>query len=101
VPSTPWAKEKKRTHDKMHATNSENGTGPVTAYIALGSNLGDRVAMIEDACNRLTARGIKVKRTSSLWETKPMYVLDQDSFINGACEVNHHKGGFGHVLNRG
>lgn len=58
-----------------------------TAYIALGSNLGDRVAMIERACREMDTRGIKVKRTSSLWETEPMYVLDQDRFVNGACEV--------------
>ncbi|KAM7199888.1 folic acid synthesis protein [Naviculisporaceae sp. PSN 640] len=58
-----------------------------TAYIALGSNLGDRIGWIEKACNELDARGIKVKRTSSLWETEPMYVLDQDRFVNGACEV--------------
>ncbi|KKA30228.1 hypothetical protein TD95_003749, partial [Thielaviopsis punctulata] len=32
-------------------------------------------------------RGIRVLRTSSLWETEPMYVLDQDRFVNGACEV--------------
>ncbi|KAK3294019.1 Dihydropteroate synthase-like protein [Chaetomium fimeti] len=58
-----------------------------TAYIALGSNLGDRIGWIEKACNEMDARGIKVKRTSSLWETEPMYVLDQDRFVNGACEV--------------
>ncbi|KAI0470152.1 Dihydropteroate synthase [Xylaria cf. heliscus] len=58
-----------------------------TAYIALGSNMGDRVAMIEQACYQMDTRGIKVKRTSSLWETEPMYVLDQDRFVNGACEV--------------
>ncbi|KAH7165474.1 Dihydropteroate synthase-like protein [Dactylonectria macrodidyma] len=58
-----------------------------TAYIALGSNLGDRVAEIERACNEMDHRGIKVKRTSSLWETEPMYVKDQDRFVNGACEV--------------
>lgn len=59
-----------------------------TAYIALGSNLGDRVAEIERACNEMDRRGIKVKRTSSLWETEPMYVKDQDRFVNGACEVS-------------
>lgn len=32
-------------------------------------------------------RGLRVKRTSSLWETKAMYVEDQNHFINGACEV--------------
>lgn len=62
--------------------------GPSTAYIALGSNLGDRVAWIEQACAEMDRRGIKVKRTSSLWETEPMYVLDQDRFVNGVCEVS-------------
>ncbi len=60
------------------------------AYIALGSNMGDRIAWIEKACNEMDARGIRVKRTSSLWETEPMYVLDQDRFVNGACEVRRH-----------
>jgi 2-amino-4-hydroxy-6-hydroxymethyldihydropteridine diphosphokinase len=59
-----------------------------TAYIALGGNLGDRIGWIERACNEMDARGIKVKRTSSLWETEPMYVLDQEKFVNGACEVS-------------
>lgn len=58
------------------------------AYIALGSNLGDRIDWIEKACKEMTARGIKVTRTSSLWETEPMYVLDQGNFINGVCEVS-------------
>ncbi|KAJ4362983.1 trifunctional dihydropteroate synthetase [Neocucurbitaria cava] len=50
--------------------------------------MGDRVAMIEQACNEMEASGrIRIKRTSSLWETKAMYVLDQDKFVNGACEV--------------
>ncbi|KAJ0118118.1 folic acid synthesis protein [Diaporthe amygdali] len=60
---------------------------PRKAYIALGSNLGDRIAEIERACREMDARGITVKRTSSLWETEPMYVTDQDRFVNGACEV--------------
>ena len=58
------------------------------AFIALGSNLGDRVAMIEQACKEMDRTGnIRVLRTSSLWETKAMYVLDQDKFVNGVCEV--------------
>lgn len=43
--------------------------------------------MIEQACLEMDRVGIKVKRTSSLFETTPMYVLDQDTFINGVCEV--------------
>ena len=51
--------------------------------------MGDRVAMIEQACKEMEAGGnIKVVRTSSLWETKAMYVVDQDMFVNGACEVS-------------
>jgi len=50
--------------------------------------LGDRVAMIERACKEMDATGkMRVIRTSSLWETQAMYVLDQGKFINGACEV--------------
>jgi 2-amino-4-hydroxy-6-hydroxymethyldihydropteridine diphosphokinase/dihydropteroate synthase len=60
-----------------------------TAYIALGSNLGDRVGWIEKACKEMSQhRAIKIKRTSCLWETEPMYVTDQRSFINGVCEVS-------------
>jgi 2-amino-4-hydroxy-6-hydroxymethyldihydropteridine diphosphokinase/dihydropteroate synthase len=58
------------------------------AFVALGSNLGDRVGMIETACREMDQSGkIRVLRTSSLWETKAMYVLDQDKFVNGVCEV--------------
>ncbi|KAF2268651.1 folic acid synthesis protein-like protein [Lojkania enalia] len=58
------------------------------AFIALGSNLGDRVAMIEKACKEMdSSEAIRVLRTSSLWETQAMYVLDQDRFVNGVCEI--------------
>jgi 2-amino-4-hydroxy-6-hydroxymethyldihydropteridine diphosphokinase/dihydropteroate synthase len=57
------------------------------AHIALGSNLGDRIAWIEKACNMMDSRGIRVIRTSGLWETKAMYVTDQPKFLNGACEI--------------
>ena len=59
-----------------------------TAYIALGSNVGDRLDMIEKACLALDQDpDIKVTRTSLLYETEPMYVEDQARFLNGACEV--------------
>lgn len=91
--ASPWAQ-----HPLKPSSPSNENIAPVsvfpkgspktrTAYIALGSNLGDRIDMIEKACNEMSARGIKIKRTSCLWETEPMYVLDQENFINGACEV--------------
>ncbi|KAL5119430.1 trifunctional dihydropteroate synthetase [Pleosporales sp. CAS-2024a] len=50
--------------------------------------MGDRVAMIEQACKEMEATGfVKILQTSSLYETKAMYVLDQDKFVNGACEI--------------
>lgn len=57
------------------------------AFIALGSNMGDRIANIDLACDLLEQMGVQIKRTSSLWETEPMYFLDQAKFLNGACEV--------------
>lgn len=60
-----------------------------TAYIAVGSNMGNRVGWIEKALNMMPRKApIKVKRTSSLWETEPMYVTDQDNFVNGVIEVS-------------
>ena len=91
VPATPWSQgssDKDVKSSNVTAAAEKAAKAPKTAYIALGSNMGDRIGMIEQACNTLTSRGIAVKRTSSLWETEPMYVLDQENFINGACEVS-------------
>lgn len=77
---------------RSYSANAEKlRHGPLghRAFVALGSNLGDRIAMIEQACNAMESKGdIRILRTSSLWETKPMYVEDQGSFVNGACEVS-------------
>ncbi|TKA77754.1 hypothetical protein B0A49_06730 [Cryomyces minteri] len=60
------------------------------AYIALGSNVGDRIDMVERACNEMAhLPEINILRTSGLWETKAMYVENQNNFVNGACEVSH------------
>jgi 2-amino-4-hydroxy-6-hydroxymethyldihydropteridine diphosphokinase / dihydropteroate synthase len=74
--------------DTVRFASSQHGL-PHRAFIALGSNMGDRVAMIEQACKEVDASNhVKILRTSSLYETKAMYVLDQDNFVNGACEVD-------------
>lgn len=61
------------------------------AMIALGSNIGDRLDMIEQACGKMRSRGINVKATSFLYETAPMYVTDQEAFYNGVCEVRNYR----------
>ena len=76
-------------YEQCQQTDLQNMKAPTAhrAYIALGSNMGNRVKNIESACQQLTKRNIVVARTSSLYETKPMYFEDQQSFVNGACEV--------------
>ncbi|MBE0608434.1 MAG: 2-amino-4-hydroxy-6-hydroxymethyldihydropteridine diphosphokinase, partial [Dehalococcoidia bacterium] len=41
-------------------------------YLALGSNLGDRLANLRAAVASLEERGIKVTARSSVWETPPV-----------------------------
>lgn len=59
--------------------------------IALGSNVGNRVEEIEKACRAIDADpDMRIVATSFLYETKPMYVEDQERFVNGACEVSRY-----------
>lgn len=56
--------------------------------IALGSNMGDRVANIESAIRLMGTHGINIRQTSHLYETAPMYYESQGAFLNCACEVS-------------
>ncbi len=62
------------------------GTEMVEAYIALGSNIGDREGNINKAVEILKQK-LKIIKTSSLYETKPMYIEKQGWFLNGAAKV--------------
>ncbi|SNX84735.1 related to multifunctional folic acid synthesis protein [Melanopsichium pennsylvanicum] len=58
------------------------------AAIALGSNLGDRAANIEAAVQCLSqAHDCLLVDTSFLYETAPMYLVDQPNFLNAACRI--------------
>jgi 2-amino-4-hydroxy-6-hydroxymethyldihydropteridine diphosphokinase len=46
-------------------------TGEVTAYLGLGSNLGDRVANLAAALDALEASGLAVEAVSSVYDTPP------------------------------
>ena len=61
--------------------------GKHRVFLSFGSNLGDRVDNIERALLQLENRNIAVVGVSSLWQTAPMYMTDQGSFLNGVCEV--------------
>jgi len=59
-----------------------------TAFLALGSNLGDRSARMAQAAERLNgASGTRVKAVSSLYSTVPVGLPGAPEFLNAALEV--------------
>ena len=62
--------------------------GPHTAYIGIGSNVGDRDEYIEQAIFLLSKTpGLKVIKKSSNYETEPEGNTDQPKFINLAVQI--------------
>ena len=57
------------------------------AYLALGSNLGERDEYLSAAIRGLAARGIDIVRCASVYSTEPRHVLDQPWFLNTAIEI--------------
>ena len=58
------------------------------AYIALGSNLGDKKAYITGAVDKLgQMEEIRVEQVSELLETEPYGGVEQDNFLNGCLSV--------------
>lgn len=58
----------------------------MTAYLSLGSNLGDRGANIRACITRL-ALFCRVTKVSSFYETEPMELREQPWFINCVVEL--------------
>jgi 2-amino-4-hydroxy-6-hydroxymethyldihydropteridine diphosphokinase len=59
------------------------------AYVALGSNLGDREATIRAAVAELGSRvGVEVVAVSSLIDTEPVGFTDQPRFLNGVAAID-------------
>lgn len=59
-----------------------------TAYIGLGSNMGDREHYLRQAVAMLSRHhGVTVSKVSSIYETDPVGYEDQDQFLNMAVEV--------------
>ncbi|KAF9172993.1 trifunctional dihydropteroate synthetase [Mortierella sp. AD011] len=79
---------------KLHADSKIEIRGPVppqlshSAYLALGSNMGNSAANLTNALSMLEKGGnVRVVDTSFLYETPPMYVTDQPPFLNAACKI--------------
>ena len=61
-----------------------------TAYLGLGSNLGDRQANLRRALDELGQLG-EVLKVSSFYETEPVEFLQQPWFLNCAAAVSTEK----------
>lgn len=53
-------------------------------YLALGTNLGERIQNLEHAL-RLLREHIQLERISSVYETEPVGYANQPNFLNMAC----------------
>ena len=56
---------------------------PITTYLCLGGNLGDRMAALTEALQLLDGTlGMRRVACSSVYETEPWAVADQPNFLN-------------------
>jgi 2-amino-4-hydroxy-6-hydroxymethyldihydropteridine diphosphokinase len=61
----------------------------VTAWVGLGSNLGDRRAFLRRAVAELEAEPqVEVQAVSSIRETEPVGYLDQPRFLNAVARAS-------------
>ncbi len=62
------------------------------AYIALGSNVGERAKNIQQAlrllCEDSASSSVQLMSTSFLYESPASYVTDQPNFVNAVCKVS-------------
>ncbi|WP_282156152.1 2-amino-4-hydroxy-6-hydroxymethyldihydropteridine diphosphokinase [Cytobacillus gottheilii] len=60
-----------------------------TAFISLGSNIGDRFSYLQDAIEMLSSnKKINMVNYSSVYETDPVGYEDQDRFLNMVIQVD-------------
>eukprot|EP00037_Helgoeca_nana_P019032 m.184219 g.184219 ORF g.184219 m.184219 type:complete len:757 (-) comp24687_c0_seq1:40-2310(-) len=72
---------------KLGTYGGGGGGGTIPAYIALGSNVGDRSGHMCAALTLLQERCGTVAAVSQLYVTAPQHVADQPDFFNAACEI--------------
>ncbi|MBM3707488.1 MAG: 2-amino-4-hydroxy-6-hydroxymethyldihydropteridine diphosphokinase [Actinobacteria bacterium] len=60
----------------------------LTTYLSLGSNIGDREKNLREAVRQISHnKNIKIRSISSIYETEPMYIKEQEKFYNIAVEA--------------
>jgi 2-amino-4-hydroxy-6-hydroxymethyldihydropteridine diphosphokinase len=60
---------------------------PITAYVSLGSNLGDRAGNLLLGIRGIIDAGHKVTRLSQIYETEPVETFAQPIFLNMVAEL--------------
>ncbi|XP_073388179.1 folate synthesis bifunctional protein, mitochondrial isoform X5 [Physcomitrium patens] len=70
-----------------HYSSSTASTTEEEVVIAIGSNIGDRIANFNRALELMRASGIQAIRHASLYESAPAYVTDQPLFLNSAVSA--------------
>jgi 2-amino-4-hydroxy-6-hydroxymethyldihydropteridine diphosphokinase len=58
-----------------------------TAYLSLGSNVGNRERMLGEALQLIEAPGLHVARVSPIYETEPQDFKNQPWFLNLVAEI--------------
>jgi 2-amino-4-hydroxy-6-hydroxymethyldihydropteridine diphosphokinase len=66
---------------------SRSPNASARAYIGLGSNLGDRLENLARALTCLTARGVRIPATSSVYQTDPVGPSQPD-FLNAVAAID-------------
>ena len=62
---------------------------PVRAFLALGSNLGDRLEHLQRAVDAVaTTEGVGLVAVSRVYETAPVGGPDQDSYLNAVVAID-------------
>jgi len=56
-------------------------------FLSFGSNVGDRVANIRKALERLPGVGVEIRRVSSFYKTEPVEFRPQAWFVNCVAEA--------------
>src|SRR5258708_8559402 len=59
------------------------------AYVALGSNLGDRAGNLLLAMRGMMEAALVVTRVSSIYETEPVSAVEQPPFLNMVAEIGN------------
>ncbi|WP_168123478.1 2-amino-4-hydroxy-6-hydroxymethyldihydropteridine diphosphokinase [Paenibacillus sp. HB172176] len=78
----PRSAEEAQSRPQGAAASRPSGV-PSTAYIALGSNMGDREELLLQAIGLIDGEpGIEVERVSGIYETDPVGYTDQPAFLN-------------------